>query len=1098
MKKNLFLSIFMMLFFVSGFAQTKVNSKNKKKNQTISCVEKPSKETIALREKHANFLKNSPYKITKTYSKKESLALGLPPNKYYEQNWELTMNPETGRPDTDKLEALRKQLEADKANGPQNRNPGDLANNPWIERGPTNVGGRTRAVMFDPNDLTNETAYAGGVSGGLWKNTNISNPLSVWTRVGIPENLSISCITVDPNNSQLWYVGTGESYVGGDANGNGLWKSADGGATWNNVFGGISGATSFNSASNITVTSPASIAGNYLFVEAAPAFSGDTVPNITTPIVGEAVFQNDIPALATATVCDPFPNPSSLSGKIALIKRGNCTFVSKVRAAQAAGAIAVIIINNVAGFPIQLGGPDPLITITAGMMSKADGDLLLAEAANGPVNITINPSDGSFTGNMVPGAQHINDVKIRNNGGVSEIYVAVGDTSYGPANIPTYMGGDSIGLYKSVNNGLSWTQLALPLTTNGKKHAINDIEFGSDNKIYIATTESRIWSDGGGKVFSSTDGVAFTEKFAVPSGSRTQIAVSKTAPGKVYVIAELNQPAAPAAQIIETKIFKTTDDFATTTVLTQPTSVGAEARLTTYGFTGQQAGYDLLFEVNPSNDDKLFAGGINLYDTADGGTTWTQKSNWTGATFQDVHSDQHVATHSKNDATKMLFGNDGGVYYSNDGGVTITSRNAGFNVTQFYSLGVAPTTNGMSGENFVAGAQDNGSQMFLNASPGLNTTVEVQGGDGAFSMMDQDGVDKYRITNYVYNNTIRLFNYTTNALRSINTESGTTGDNGAFISPMALDSKLDILYSDYTKTSNNRVRRYKGIKTGAIQKAPLANTLLNSAATALMVSPFPATATSTSTLLIGTRGGRLLKVINADTGTTLATDPLIVWSNLTGAGFAGSVSDVEYGATENDIFVTFHNYNVVSVFYSADGGATWQNKEGNLPDMPVKCILQNPLLPNEVIIGTDLGVWGTTNFNDAAPIWTRSDNGMQNVRVTDMDLRNDNVVFATTYGRGVFSGAFTNPLANAAFTKENKNVSMSPNPATNQFNLNIKDYVGKVNIQIVDVNGNLVKTIADDNFNNQKSIDVNGLSTGIYVVKVTGNNLNFTDKLIKN
>ena len=1098
MKKNLFLSIILMIFFVSGFTQTKVNSKNKRKNLIVTCVEKPSKEINALREKHANFLKNSPYKITKTYSKKESLAMGLPPNKYYEQNWELTMNPETGRPDTDKLEALRKQLEAEKTNGPQNRNPGDLADNPWIERGPINVGGRTRAVMFDPNDLTNETAYAGGVSGGLWKNTNISNPASVWTRVGIPENLAISCITVDPNNSQLWYVGTGESYVGGDANGNGLWKSTDGGATWNNIFGGISGPTFFNSASNFTVNSPAGIAGNYLFVEAPSAFSVNAVPRITTAITAEAVFQNDLPVNTAATVCDPFPNPASLSGKIALIKRGNCTFVSKVLAAQAAGAIACVIMNQNTDLPFGLGGTDATIAIPAGMISKVDGDMLLAALANGPVNLSLNPSDGTFTGNMVPGVQHINDVKIRNNGGNSEIYVAVGDTSYGAAGTATFLGGDSIGLYKSINNGLTWTQLALPLTLDNKKHAINDIEFGSDNKIYIASSESRIWGDGGGKVFSSTDGIAFTEKFAIPNGSRTQIAVSKTTPGKVYVVAELNQPAAPAAAIVETKIFKTTDDFTTTTVLTQPTSVGAEARLITYGFTGQQAGYDLLFEVNPSNDDKLFAGGINLYDTADGGTTWTQKSNWTAATFQDVHSDQHVATHSKNDATKMLFGNDGGVYYSNDGGVTITSRNAGFNVTQFYSLGVAPTTNGMPGDNFVAGAQDNGSQMFLNAPSGQSPSEEVQGGDGAFSMIDQDGVDRYRVTNYVYNNTIRLYNYTTSALRSINTESGTTGDNGAFISPMALDSRLDILYSDYTKTTNNRVRRYKNLKIGGIQKAPLSNALLNSAATALMVSPFPATAASTSTLLIGTRGGRLLKVINADKGTTLATDPLIVWSNLTGAGFAGSVSDVEYGATENDIFVTFHNYNVVSVFYSADGGATWQNKEGNLPDMPVKCILQNPLLPNEVIIGTDLGVWGTTNFNDAAPVWTRSDNGMQNVRVTDMDLRNDNVVFAATYGRGVFSGAFSNPLSNAAFTKENKNVSMSPNPATNQFNLNIKDYVGKVNIQIVDVNGKLIKTIADDNFNNQKSIDLNGLSTGIYVVKVTGNNLNFTDKLIKN
>ncbi len=1079
-----------MMFFISGFSQIKANKKNSKKAETRSCEVKPSKEIVALRKKHADFLKNSPFKITKTYSKKQSLALGLPPNKYFEENWELTMNPETGKPDFEKLAALRKQLESEKKSGPQNRNPGDATDNKWIERGPTNVGGRTRAVMFDPNDPTNETAIAGGVSGGLWKNTNISDPLSVWIRLSLPENLAVSCITVDPNNSQVWYVGTGESYVGGDCNGDGLWKSTDGGNTWVNVFGGISGPTFFNSDSNFTVNTPAGIAGSYILVEAPISFS--SAPRITTPITGDTAFQNDIPLNPLATVCDPFPNPSSLSGKIALIRRGNCNFSIKVKAAQDAGAIAVLILNNVTDLPFAMGGADPLITIPAAMISKVEGDMLQNALLSGAVNITLNPSDGTFTGNMVPGVQHINDVKVRNNAGNSEIYVAAGDTSYSSAGTVTYLGGTTYGLYKSINNGATWSLLTLPLTADGKKHAPNDIEFGSDNKVWVSTTESRLYGNGGGKVFSSSDGVNFIEKFAVPSAARTQIEVSKATPDKVYVLAEIN-PVAPAT--IETVFIKTTDNFATSTTLTQPPSNVAEARLTTYGFTGQQAGYDLMFKINPSNDEKLFTGGINLHDTADGGTTWTQKSNWTGLPLQDVHSDQHVSIYSANDATKMLFGNDGGVYYSNDGGVTISSRNAGFNVTQFYSLGVSPTTNGLTGDNFVAGAQDNGSQMFLNVSSGQNPSVEVQGGDGAYSMFDQDGVDQYRITNYVYNNTVRLFNYVTNATRSINTESGTTGDNGAFISPMALDSKLDILYSDYTKTTNNRVRRYKNLKAGIVQKAPLSNALLNSAATALTVSPFPATAASTSTLLLGTRNGRLLKVINADNGTT-TSGAIVAWSNLTGPLFAGSVSDVEYGSTENDIFVTFHNYNVISVFYSPDGGINWQNKEGNLPDMPVKCILQNPMLSNEVIIGTDLGVWGTSNFNDASPVWTRSDNGMQNVRVTDMDLRNDNVVFAATYGRGVFSGTFTNPLANVTFSKENKNVSIFPNPAKGQFNLNIKDFTGKVAIQIIDVNGKLINTINYDVFDTQKTIDVSNLQTGIYFVKATGNNLNFTEKLI--
>ena len=75
--------------------------------------------------------------------------------------------------------------------------------------------------------------------------------------------------------------------------------------------------------------------------------------------------------------------------------------------------------------------------------------------------------------------------------------------------------------------------------------------------------------------------------------------------------------------------------------------------------------------------------------------------------------------------------------------------------------------------------------------------------------------------------------------------------------------------------------------------------------------------------------------------------------------------------------------------------------------MPVKSILQNPLNSEEVIIGTELGVWYTNNFSSASPRWSSSFNGMRNVKVLDLDVRNDNMVFAATYGRGVFSGMFT-------------------------------------------------------------------------------------------
>ena len=199
------------------------------------------KQAKSIRKKHAKNLANSPFKNTLQLSKKERKAMGIPPKKYYEMEWELTMDPVTGKPTPQKLIQVREQLQRERqealANG---RTPGDASDNNWVERGPNNVGGRVRAIMFDPNDATFKRVFAGGVSGGLWVNNDITTN-TAWTRVNVPENLSVSAITYDPNNTNVFYLGTGESYVGGDVNGDGVWKSTNGGTTWTKVFGGISG-----------------------------------------------------------------------------------------------------------------------------------------------------------------------------------------------------------------------------------------------------------------------------------------------------------------------------------------------------------------------------------------------------------------------------------------------------------------------------------------------------------------------------------------------------------------------------------------------------------------------------------------------------------------------------------------------------------------------------------------------------------------------------------------------------------------------------------------------------------------------------------------
>jgi photosystem II stability/assembly factor-like uncharacterized protein len=1050
---------------------------------SLSCYLNNNEKSTAeaAREIHKSFLDDSPFIANKGLTKKERKAKSLPPNAYFEDEWELTMNPQLGRPTPEKLEAIRQQMNLQASA----RVPGDAADNNWISRGPDNVGGRVRALMFDPNDTTNETVFAGAVSGGLWKNSNISNPNSTWTRVNIPENLNISNIISDPNDSSIFYVGTGESYVAGDVNGDGVWKSTDSGVTWAKIFGGISGATSFESASNITINSPTGIAGNYLSFETT-AF-GST---ITSVITTDLILAND-PSGAATEACNAF-GPSA-TGKIAIIRRGACTFVAKIKNAQDSGAIGVIMMNNVDGAPVPMGGTDATITIPSVMISKADGDILEAAINAGTVNGSLNPATGTFTGNLVPGIQHINDMKIRNNAGVSELYVAAGDTFYSSANAATFLGGPEFGLYKSIDGGANWSEVSLPLTANNRKHCPNDIEIASDNKIWLSTINSTLYGDGGGVVFSSTDGVSFTRIYDVPNADRTQIAVSSTTANKVYVLAEITGGVTMKS---------TTTGFlplSSITDITPPNDV--DTGISAADFTRGQAFYDLMLEVDPSNDDIVFAGGIDLFRSTDNGSTWNQISKWSnnnnlsGLGVSLVHADQHGAFFrpGTGNSNKVVFTTDGGIFYCDDitqaasSTTAIQERNNGLITAQFYTVGVGPTAAFTTGDFFAGGLQDNGTQLFENASTtGPDSTTEPSGGDGAYTFFDQDGSDRYFISNFVFNNAIRLFNYDGIDV-TINSEGAS---NGSFINPGALDSNLDILYTNYSSTANgNAIRRYSGIKLPwTVVKTTLTDTNFDNRPTAFTVSTHT---TASSTLFVGTILGDVFKITNANTATPTWTE-IEVQNNI-----VGSVSDIEIGASEDEIFVTIHNYGVESIWYTSDGGTSWVTKEGNLPDMPVKSILQNPLNLEEVIVGTELGVWYTNDFSSANPTWDPSFNGMSNVKVLDLDVRDDNMVFAATYGRGVFSGMFTATSLSVIEEDELANtLKLFPTVSNGQFTLTSAKTLGSTQVDVYSITGKQVyETSVDIQQGFQKQFELN-LNSGVYLVKLKGSSFETTKRII--
>jgi len=115
----------------------------------------------------------------------------------------------------------------------------------WTERGPNNMGGRSRAILVDRNDATNNTVLVGSVSGGMWRTTNFKAATPTWTRIStVSANLAITCIAQDPSSFNTMYAGTGEGYFNIDAvRGLGIYKSIDGGLTWALIASTTTGGT---------------------------------------------------------------------------------------------------------------------------------------------------------------------------------------------------------------------------------------------------------------------------------------------------------------------------------------------------------------------------------------------------------------------------------------------------------------------------------------------------------------------------------------------------------------------------------------------------------------------------------------------------------------------------------------------------------------------------------------------------------------------------------------------------------------------------------------------------------------------------------------
>lgn len=553
------------------------------------------------------------------------------------------------------------------------------------------------------------------------------------------------------------------------------------------------------------------------------------------------------------------------------------------------------------------------------------------------------------------------------------------------------------GLFRSVNGGTNFTSVLGTGISGALGNIAYDLEVMSNGTIYV--TMSSGGSNGGTIHKSYNRGSTWTNPLPIPTyinKDEMEIAVSGTDTNTIYALVE-------SSSRIQAIIKSTNAGVSFDTTTTHP--IDADAGVSTASFpkdfSRTQAWYDLSLAVDPNNPQVVVVGGVDLFKSANGGASWTQLSHWYGGFgYQEVHADQHYVCFEPGNSNVCYFSNDGGVYRSSNftqASPIIESKEIGYNTTQFYAGDIHPTA---ASNQYVAGSQDNGSHGF--SSAGINSTVEVTGGDGAFCHIDQNQ-PQYWFTSYVYTSYYR----STNSGASFSNVLNTSQTIGSFISPSDYDDVNNIMY---LCGNNNFFVRWSNPQTGSTlvyDTVPLFN---NGKITHIKVSP-----NVSNQVYFGLNNGRIIRVTNANI--LAGIDSCI--NN--GKGMpGGSVSCIEVQTgNENHIIATYSNYGVASVWETWNGGFTWTNIEGNLPDMPIRWALFNPNKNYQVLLATELGVWSTDSVKGSATNWAPSNSGFANVRTDMLKMRNsDYQVMAATHGRGVFtSNIFAPPFADFTVNK---------------------------------------------------------------------------------
>lgn len=741
--------------------------------------------------------------------------------------------------------------------------------------------------------------------------------------------------------------------------------------------------------------------------------------------------------------------------------------------------------NNSQIFYVGTGEPQTAVTIYRESSTRGVGIWKTTDAGNTWQLLT---STENFP--------YISDIIIKDEAGTSVIYAGVVSGTHQGED---HTSSPSDGLYRSNDGGASWNQVLPDITGESVPYSPSDIELAASGRIFVGTYRN-IDGNGAATILYSDNGTSWSVyddyKYIIEANlggtgsenipGRTMLASAPSSPNTIYAIIA-------AGRFTEENwiyyrgrhLLKSIDNGNNWIEKTVPNGNSNDP------FWATLAWHALTIEVDPNDENTLYAGGLNIQKSTDGGTNWELKSWWyTDFGFPPyLHADQHCIEFMPGSSDTIFFANDGGVFVTYNGtesDINFTEKNKSLNTLQFYTCNIHPDS---AEVDFAGGLQDNGTVHFI-GNPVQKDYSSVSGGDGAYCFYNYND---YLITTTYYN-WIYISQKTTGFYERKNLIQEFYGS-GTFVCPSDYDISNNTFYANavgFTGVRRDQILRISNV-TSVNYSGQYLNVGTGSNVHFSHVKVSKYKSAENAILYLGTQSGGLFRIENAQSTPSSY--------NIGDAAFpTANVSCIAEGNDENELLVTFSNYGVSSVWYTNDGGLNWTEKESNLPDIPVRWALFDPEDNTKVLLATEVGIWGTNDIYAETVTWEPLNNGFPNVRVDMLQLREwDNTILAATHGRGLFycdlDGGEAPALSVNNFNINNTlSIDVYPNPSIGNLRLKHDSVYNNVRVSVYNESGSLVK--AFHNFDINSEINISDLSDGLYFVKISAGQKSVTKKII--